>query len=188
VHILEIRLSVSRQSCHLDWSEPSACGLPIFYSIFCSFLTEVSSRPKRSEVEGPAVLSSTIRLIMEAPHSPFVIPTGAKRSEGICSSVIHYPAPNGSASPLLSSRPERSEVEGPAVLSSTIRFLMEAPHSPFVIPTGAKRSEGICSSVIHYPVPNGSASLPLCHPDRSVAKWRDLQFRGPLLEMSSTNA
>jgi hypothetical protein len=26
----------------------------------------------------------------------------------------------------------------------------------------------------------------LCHPDRSVAKWRDLQFRGPLLEMFST--
>jgi hypothetical protein len=24
---------------------------------------------------------------------------------------------------------------------------------------------------------------PLCHPDRSVAQWRDLQFRGPLLEM-----
>jgi hypothetical protein len=24
---------------------------------------------------------------------------------------------------------------------------------------------------------------PLCHPDRSVAKWRDLQFSGPLLEM-----
>jgi hypothetical protein len=24
---------------------------------------------------------------------------------------------------------------------------------------------------------------PLCHPDRSEAKWRDLQFRGPLLEM-----
>jgi hypothetical protein len=24
---------------------------------------------------------------------------------------------------------------------------------------------------------------PLCHPDRSVAKWRDLQFRGRLLEM-----
>jgi hypothetical protein len=24
---------------------------------------------------------------------------------------------------------------------------------------------------------------PLCHPDRSVAKWRDLQFYGPLLEM-----
>jgi hypothetical protein len=23
----------------------------------------------------------------------------------------------------------------------------------------------------------------LCHPDRSEAKWRDLQFRGPLLEM-----
>jgi hypothetical protein len=27
---------------------------------------------------------------------------------------------------------------------------------------------------------------PLCHPDRSVAQWRDLQFRGPLLEMFST--
>jgi hypothetical protein len=26
---------------------------------------------------------------------------------------------------------------------------------------------------------------PLCHPDRSVTKWRDLQFRGPLLEMFS---
>jgi hypothetical protein len=24
---------------------------------------------------------------------------------------------------------------------------------------------------------------PLCHPDRSVAQWRDLQFCGPLLEM-----
>jgi hypothetical protein len=23
---------------------------------------------------------------------------------------------------------------------------------------------------------------PLCHPDRSVAKWRDLQFSGPLLD------
>jgi hypothetical protein len=22
-----------------------------------------------------------------------------------------------------------------------------------------------------------------CHPDRSVAKWRDLQFSGPLLEL-----
>jgi hypothetical protein len=24
---------------------------------------------------------------------------------------------------------------------------------------------------------------PLCHPDRSVAKWRDLQFSRPFLEM-----
>ena len=24
---------------------------------------------------------------------------------------------------------------------------------------------------------------PLCHPDRSVAQWRDLQFSGPLVEM-----
>jgi hypothetical protein len=24
---------------------------------------------------------------------------------------------------------------------------------------------------------------PLCHPDRSVGEWRDLQFYGPLMEM-----
>ena len=24
---------------------------------------------------------------------------------------------------------------------------------------------------------------PLCHPDRSEAQWRDLQFYGPVLEM-----
>jgi hypothetical protein len=24
---------------------------------------------------------------------------------------------------------------------------------------------------------------PLCHPDRSAAQWRDLQFYGPILEM-----
>jgi hypothetical protein len=30
---------------------------------------------------------------------------------------------------------------------------------------------------------NGSAALPFCHPDRSVAEWRDLQFNGPVLEM-----
>jgi hypothetical protein len=27
---------------------------------------------------------------------------------------------------------------------------------------------------------------PLCHPDRSVAQWRDLQFCGPFLEVFST--
>src|ERR1700733_13058151 len=44
----------------------------------------------------------------------------------------------------VSSRPERSAVEGPAVLSSTNQSSLRAPPSP-------------------------------CHPDRSVAKWRDLQ-------------
>jgi hypothetical protein len=52
----------------------------------------------------------------------------------------------------VSSRPERSVVEGPAVHLRTIE-----------------------SEWKRHP--------PLCHPDRSVAKWRDLQFRGPLLEM-----
>jgi hypothetical protein len=29
---------------------------------------------------------------------------------------------------------------------------------------------------------------PLCHPDRSVAQWRDLQFNGPVLEMFFADA
>ena len=29
----------------------------------------------------------------------------------------------------------------------------------------------------------GKRHLPLCHPDRSEAEWRDLQFNGPVLVM-----
>jgi hypothetical protein len=41
---------------------------------------ELSSRPKRSEVEGPAVLSISERTHMEAPALPFVIPSEAEGS------------------------------------------------------------------------------------------------------------
>jgi hypothetical protein len=41
---------------------------------------ELSSRPKRSEVEGPAVLSTSHRMDMEAPALPFVIPSEAEGS------------------------------------------------------------------------------------------------------------
>jgi len=34
--------------------------------------------------------------------------------------------------------------------------------------------------LINLPSENYS---PLCHPDRSAAQWRDLQFDGPVLEM-----
>jgi hypothetical protein len=31
----------------------------------------------------------------------------------------------------------------------------------------------------------GKSDPPFCHPDRSAAEWRDLQFNGPLMEMFS---
>jgi hypothetical protein len=41
-----------------------------------------------------------------------------------------------------------------------------------------------------FPIPHRKTqwkhNLRLCHPDRSEAQWRDLQFRGPFLEMFST--
>jgi peptidyl-prolyl cis-trans isomerase SurA len=50
---------------------------------------------------------------------------------------------------------------------------------PFVIPSEA---EG--SAVFDPQSEFGSKRRPsLCHPDRSEAEWRDLQFSGPLLEM-----
>src|SRR3984885_14517494 len=57
----------------------------------------------------------------------------------------------------LSSQPERSAVEGSAVPSIPMTNVEWERHPP------------------------------LCHPDRSEAQWRDLQFRGPLLEMFSRN-
>jgi len=55
-------------------------------------------------------------MLIESATVPFFIPTGAKRSGGICSSLRHY------------------------------LMLIESATVPFVIPTGAKRSGGICSS------------------------------------------
>jgi hypothetical protein len=36
---------------------------------------------------------------------------------------------------------------------------------------------------IHSPDAQWKRRPPLCHPDRSEAQWRDLQFNGPLVEM-----
>jgi hypothetical protein len=55
----------------------------------------------------------------------------------------------------VSSRPERSAVEGPAA-------------HPSALPSSPSQS---------------SKPKQRCHPDRSVAQWRDLQFCRPLLEM-----
>ena len=41
---------------------------------------ELSSRPKRSEVEGPAVLSTCQRMLNESTTLPFVIPSEAEGS------------------------------------------------------------------------------------------------------------
>jgi hypothetical protein len=51
---------------------------------------------------------------------------------------------------------------------------------PFVIPSEAEGS-AVPPSTIRF---QWKRRPPLCHPDRSVAQWRDLQFNGPALEIS----
>ncbi len=77
--------------------------------------TEVSSQPERSEVEGPAVHHPQERIRMEAQPSP--LSSRAKPRDLRCA-----PRPfrilrirNLSPQTAVSSRPERSAVEGPAV-------------------------------------------------------------------------
>jgi hypothetical protein len=43
-------------------------------------------------------------------------------------------------------------------------------------PTEAKRSGGICSSPVDVTNPQVRNQSTICHLDRSVAEWRDLQF------------
>src|ERR1700677_1171590 len=78
----------------------------------------------------------------------------------------------------LSSRPERSEVEGSALRPS------DSPYSPW----------GNCShAIVETPL---SVPKQNCHPDRSVAKWRDLRcaprpsqiLRGPLFPRHRGNS
>jgi hypothetical protein len=71
----------------------------------------------------------------------------------------------------------RSEVEGSAVRPSASRILRNKPqHSNrIVIPTEAKRSGGTCCSNPPLTALYWKHHAPLCHPDRSVAKWRDLR-------------
>ena len=54
-------------------------------------------------------------------------------------------------------------------------FVADADTLPFVIPTGAKRSGGTCGSQRPVTALDTGHHPPLCHPDRSVAKRRDLQ-------------
>ena len=102
----------------------------------CATTSNLSSRPERSEVEGPAVRLSLKQL-------PETLPIPLCYSRGA-------PPPQ-----TLSSRPERSEVEGPAVLPFPQTTASDSVHpsllklrcattSNFVIPTGAQRSGGTC--------------------------------------------
>src|SRR5580704_4806814 len=80
----------------------------------------------------------------------------------------------------LSSRPERSEVEGSAVSFHPLnRRLVEPPPCP-LSSRAQPRDLRSCHSQLEF---RWKLRPPLCHPDRSGAKWRDLQFSGPLLEM-----
>jgi hypothetical protein len=49
-------------------------------------------------------------------------------------------------------------------------------NQPFVIPTGGQRSGGTCGSGFRITNHHVPIQPTLCHPDRSAAQWRDLQF------------
>jgi hypothetical protein len=127
-------------------------------------LSDLSSRPERSEVEGPAVPSATNQ---SEPKQPVLD---------------------------LSSRPQRSEVEGSAVPSATNQS--QSKQLPSDLSSRPKRSEVEGPAVPPPPQTNlNRSNCPqICHPDRSVAKWRDLQFppatnqsqpKQPLSDLSS---
>jgi hypothetical protein len=98
----------------------------------------------------------------------------------------------------------RPSVRGPKMMGAAQRSLslhrspgwtVQQSHQ---VPQEIQGSEVEGSAVRPSALPNSSSktSTPKqkCHPacpglpwDRSEAKWRDLQFRGPLLEMSSTD-
>src|SRR5580698_4105941 len=77
--------------------------------------------------------------------------------------------------PERSGEPALSEVEwGPAVSFSHKRIFTGSTAPSFVIPTGAKRSGGICGLFQPQTNLHWEHCPQLCHPDRSGAKWRDL--------------
>src|ERR1700722_15046505 len=86
----------------------------------------------------------------------------------------------GRYSPFASST-ERSLVERFAVLVPST-LLRATTTLPFVISTEAQRSGEICGPRSLYSAP-GHDGPPLCHLDRSAAKWRDLRSSGSVLEM-----
>ena len=81
----------------------------------------------------------------------------------------------------LSSRPERSVVERPAVLSASTDNSHLSQPPPLVIPSEA---EGSAVRPAAFSNPSWEADAPSlifrsktnCHPDRSAAQWRDLLF------------
>jgi hypothetical protein len=74
-----------------------------------------------------------------------------------------------------------SVVEGPAVPSIQWTNAEASPHSPLCHP---ERSRGICSAPLGPPKSSFQTPTPKqkCHPDRSVAKWRDLLFIVRIIE------
>jgi hypothetical protein len=104
---------------------------------------------------------------------PFVLPTGAKRSGGICGSLDQQLLPTKALPSPLSSRPKCSWACGPPkVMKNGFRSATSLPGSaplPLVIPTGAQRSGGISVWML-FP---GSVFR------KSVAQWRDLRCSPP---------
>jgi hypothetical protein len=129
------------------------------------FILVISIRVKRLQSAlGSQDTSRHKQQSTKATRSPFVIPTGAKRSGGICSvpqpstnpKTLHATSSNQRKQHTLnlSSRPERSEAEGSAVCPN-----------PQQIPKHFTPQAAI----------NAGNTLSICHPDRSEAKRRDLQ-------------
>jgi hypothetical protein len=134
-------------------------GCHFFLGTRISYQDELSSRPKRSgepalnEVEwGPAVNSSSIRIQMEA--SPF--PLSSREfvtlfSDGQFFLGHSHPVPKYE----LSSRPKRSEAEGPAVPLTSVGCTWKR-HPSLCHP---ERSRGICSSLHRPPMHRESTTL-----------------------------
>ena len=79
----------------------------------------------------------------------------------------------------LSSRRSVAQWRDLLFCSSTIRLLMEALILPFVIPSEAEGSAVHPSDLPNFPYQTLTLKQN-CHPDRSVAKWRDLLLCHPL--------
>ncbi len=141
----------------------------------------LSSRPERSGVEGPALRPDQQQHFTKAaPLSD--LSSRPKRSEGGTCVAPDQQQDSTKAVPLsdLSSRPERSGVEGPAlrpISNNTplklcpLSDLSSRPErseveGPALRPTSNNTSLKLCPSQI-------------CHPDRSAAEWRDLRCARP---------
>jgi hypothetical protein len=87
----------------------------------------------------------------------------------------------------LSSRPERSVVEGSAVLSTSTRFAPKY-RPPLCHPACPgvpwDRSGGICVSLDQHPIPTEAPPSPLS----SRPKWRDLPFSQPASDSRRSTA